>query len=165
MKIRDRQDNAQVSSPGQSPRIGDRINDKSAPPDDSTVRDWIGTEAFEHWSALRRWIDESYPGVFTPEWLYGGRTRGWVLRYKKTRALCTLLPGYMSLSVQVVLGRAEREQFDARRYFWRPRIVKLYDEARTYHDGKWLTIPVSSREDRHDVLALVDMKRPAHPRY
>ncbi|WP_456280841.1 DUF3788 domain-containing protein [Cupriavidus sp. JZ107] len=148
----------------QSPTIGDRISDKSVPPDEDTVRNWIGQEAFEHWASLRGWIETSYPGVFVPEWLYGGKKRGWVLRYKKTKAFCTLLPGYRLLSVQVVLGRAEREKFEERRYFWRPQLVRLYDEARTYPDGKWLTIAILSTDDRQDLTDLVSMKRPPLPR-
>ena len=31
----------------QSPEIGDRINDKSEPPDERTVRDWIGPKSFK----------------------------------------------------------------------------------------------------------------------
>jgi hypothetical protein len=143
-----------------SPATGDRINDKSAPPDDDAVRDWIGPRAFGHWTALRHWIDQSYPGVFTPEWLYGGKKRGWTLRYKKTKAFCTLLPGYRQLSVQVVLGRTEREKFEERRYLWRPQLAKLYDEAREYPDGKWLAVAISSADDRRDVMELVSMKRP-----
>jgi hypothetical protein len=145
---------------GQSPQLGDRIIDKSAPPDDRTVRDWLGVDAFEHWTEMRDWIDAAYPGVFAPDWLYGGKKRGWSLRYKRTRAFCTLLPGYRLFSVLVVLGRAEREKFEERRYFWSPRLVKLYDESRTYHDGKWLTVPVSSADDRDEVMGLVGMKRP-----
>lgn len=146
-----------------SAEIGDRISDKSAPPDENTIRGWIGLTAFKHWTELRNWIDATYPGVFTPEWLYGGKKRGWVLRYKKTKAFCTLLPGYKSLSVQVVLGRAEREKFEERRYSWRPQLVKLYDTAHTYHDGKWLSIPISSVDDREELMALVSMKRPPLP--
>jgi hypothetical protein len=145
---------------GQSPQLGDRITDKSAPPDDRTVRDWLGVDAFEHWTEMRDWIDAAYPGVFAPDWLYGGKKRGWSLRYKRTRAFCTLLPGYRLFSVLVVLGRAERERFEERRYFWSPRLVKLYDESRTYHDGKWLTVRVSSADDRDEVMGLVSMKRP-----
>jgi hypothetical protein len=144
----------------QSPEIGDRITDKSAPPDESSVRDWLGPRAFRHWSELRSWIDASYPGVFEPDWLYGGKKRGWSLRYKKTKAFCTLLPEYRQLSVLVVLGRAEREKFEERRYVWRPQLVKLYDEARTYPDGKWLTVAISSADDRQDLMELVTMKRP-----
>ena len=143
-----------------SPEIGDRISDSSGPPDENAVRDWIGSAAFKHWTTLRSWIEASYPDVFAPEWLYGGKKRGWVLRYKKTKAFCTLLPGYRQFSVQVVLGRQERESFEERRYAWRPPLVQLYDEAREYPDGKWLTIPIASADDRRDVTELVSMKRP-----
>jgi len=146
------------------PQIGDRLTDKSAPPDDSAVRQWIGADAFEHWAKLRNWIDESYPGVFTPDWLYGGKNRGWSLHYKKTKAFCTLVPEFGRLSAVVVMGGAEREKFEERRYVWRPQLVKLYDEAKTYIDGKWLTLPVSSAKDLHDVKELLIMKRPPKPR-
>jgi hypothetical protein len=146
------------------PEIGDRIADKSAPPDENTVRDWIGPKAFKHWAELRSWIDMSYPSVFEPEWLYGGKKRGWTLRYKKTKAFCTLLPEYRQFSVQVVLGRAEREKFEERRYSWRPQLVKLYDEAHPYPDGKWLTVAISSADDRQELMELVSMKRPPQSR-
>jgi hypothetical protein len=144
----------------QLPKIGDRITDKLVPPDESTIRDWIGPKAFEHWSELRSWIETSYPGVFAPDWLYGGKKRGWSLRHKKTRAFCTLIPAYRLFSVLVVLGRVEREKFEERRYVWSPQLVKFYDEARTYPDGKWLTVTISSADDLHDVMELVSMKRP-----
>lgn len=142
------------------PRIGSRITDRSAPPDDRAVRQWIGRGAFGHWTALRNWIDDSYPGVFEPDWRYGGRNRGWSLRYKKTRAFCTLVPEYGRLSAVVVLGRAEREKFDERRHAWRPSLVKLYDETRAYIDGKWLAVAIASADDLHEAMELLAMKRP-----
>jgi hypothetical protein len=148
----------------QSPQVGDRISDKSAQPDESKVRDWLGRESFGHWTKLRSWIDASYPGVFAPDWLYGGKKRGWSLRYTKIKALCTLVPAYKQLSVLVVLGGAEREKFEQRRYSWSPQLVKLYDDTRTYHDGKWLTVAISSADHRHEVTELVGMKRPPLPR-
>jgi hypothetical protein len=148
----------------QFPQIGDRMIDKSALPDDGTVRDWIGATAFEHWTELRNWINELYPGVFSPEWLYGGRKRGWSLRYKKTRAFCTLLPEYRQFSAVVVLGATERQKFEERRHVWRSQLVQLYDHAMTYPDGKFLTVAISSADDRHDVTQLLSMKRPPPPR-
>jgi hypothetical protein len=148
----------------QSAKIGDRITDKQAPPDDNTVRDWIGPEAFEHWAELRSWIEISYPGVFAPDWLYGGKKHGWSLRYKKSKAFCTFLPEYRLFSVVVVLGAAEREKFEARRGSWRSQLIKLYDETQTYHDGKWLKVAISSVDDRHDVTELLTMKRPRQSR-
>ena len=142
------------------PPLGDRITGKSAPPDDGAVRQWIGPEAFGRWAGLRNWIDELYPGVFAPDWLYGGKNRGWSLRYKKTRAFCTLVPEFGQFSAVVVMGRAEREKFEERRYVWRPQLIKLYDEAKTYIDGKWLTVAISSADDLHDVTELLTIKRP-----
>ena len=104
------------------------------------------------------------PRRFSPDWLYGGKKRGWSLRYKKTKAFCTFLPEYRRLSVVVVLGGAEREKFEERRYVWRSQLVKLYDEAQTYSDGKWLIIAISSAVDRHDVTELLTMKRPPRSR-
>jgi Protein of unknown function (DUF3788) len=141
-------------------QIGARITDRSATPDDGAVRRWIGPKAFRHWAELRHWIDESYPGVFMPDWLYGGKSRGWSLRYKKTRAFCTLVPEYRRFSTVVVMGGAEREKFEERRYIWRPQLVKLYDAARTYTDGKWLTVAISTAHDLRDVTELLTMKRP-----
>ncbi|HEY4193595.1 MAG TPA: DUF3788 domain-containing protein [Mesorhizobium sp.] len=147
-----------------APQIGDRITDKSAPPEDGAIRNWIGPEAFERWGELRNWIDEFYPGVFAPDWLYGGKNRGWSLRYKKTKAFTTLIPEYRRFSAVVVMGGAEREKFEERRYAWRSPLVKLYDEAKMYIDGKWLTLAVSSADDFDDVTGLLTMKRPPKPR-
>ena len=144
----------------QAPEIGDRMIDKAGHPDEKQVRAWMGRGAYGHWSRLRRWIDASYPGVFAPDWLYGGKARGWALRYTRTKALCTLIPAYRKFYVLIVLGGPEREKFEARVYSWSPQLVKLYDETRTFHDGKWLAIPISSLGELHEITDLVSMKRP-----
>ncbi|WP_425349015.1 DUF3788 domain-containing protein [Rhizobium bangladeshense] len=141
------------------PEVGTRIT-TSAPPDDNDVRKWLGPEAFGHWAELRDWIEKFYPGVFAPDWLYGGKNRGWSLRYKRTKAFVTLFPEYRRFSALVVMGGAEREKFEERRYVWRPQVVRLYDEAKTYIDGKWLTIAISSPDELQDVTQLLIMKRP-----
>jgi hypothetical protein len=149
-----------ASETARSAEPGDRISGKLSCPDERTIRDWLGPEAFKLWGELRSWIDEFYPNVFAPDWIYGGKKRGWALRYKENRAFCSLLPGYRLLSVLVVLGRAEQEKFEERRYFWSASLVKLYDESRTYHDGKWLTLPILSVDDLVEATDLMSMKRP-----
>lgn len=69
------------------------------------------------------------------------------------------MPEYRRLSAVVVMGGAEREKFEERRYVWRPQLVKLYDDAKTYIDGKWLTIAISSADDLREVTELLTMKR------
>jgi len=141
-------------------QIGDRIAGKLAALDDAAIREWIGLEAFGRWVELCNWIDQFYPDVFAPDWFYGGKNRGWSLRYKRIKAFTILVPEYGRFSAVVVMGRAEREKFEERRYVWRPQLVKLYDEAKTYTDGKWLTLAITSADDLHDVTDLLTMKRP-----
>lgn len=148
----------------QSPKAGDRLTEKSAPTSDETVRDWTGPDAFAHWKALRDWIEDSYPGIFTPEWIYGGKKYGWSLRYKKSRAFCTFVPEYKLFSVVVVLGRAERDKFEARRASLNSKLADLYDSTPTYRDGKWLKIGVSTADDLRDLTELLTIKRPLRSR-
>lgn len=143
-----------------SPRIGDRLTDKATVPEDMTIRDWIGQDAFTRWSELRDWIATGYPEIFTPDWIYGGKKHGWSLRYKKSKAFCTLLPEYRAFSAVVVLGRAEQEKVEARRDKLSPRLVQLYDGAETFHDGKWLKIGITTPGDLEDVTDLLTLKRP-----
>lgn len=143
-----------------APQIGDRLTDKSTVPDNDAVRDWIGPEPFVHWVELQNWIEKNYPGVFSPQWLYGGQKKGWSLRYKRTRAFCTFLPEYERLSAVVVLGGVERDKFDDLCSFWRPQLAKLYEQTRVYPDGLFLTLPISSAEDRQELKELLTMKRP-----
>ena len=144
----------------QSAKVGDRLTDKSAAPEDATIRDGIGQDAFPHWVALRDWIAAGYPGVFTPDWIYGGKRHGWSLRYKKSRAFCTLLPNYRAFAAVVVLGGAERAKIDARRDRLSPRLMHLHDAAGTLHDGTWLKIGIASADDLTDVTDLLVLKRP-----
>lgn len=141
-------------------QIGDRITDKLLLPNDETVHHWMGSAAFNYWIELRDWVEKFYPGVFTPDWIYGGKKHGWSLRYKKSKSFCTFLPEYRLFSVVVVLGAAERERFEAQRSKWRTGLLKTYDDAETYHDGKWLKLSITSADELNDVTELLSMKRP-----
>lgn len=143
-----------------APRTGDRLTDKASVPDDETVRDWIGADAFAHWAALRAWIAQTYPGTFSPDWIYGGKKHGWALRYKKSRAFCTLLPECGSVAAVIVLGEAEREKFETQRSSFSARLSRLFDETETFRDGKWLKVDIMSAEDLRDVTSLLALKRP-----
>lgn len=69
-----------------------RMTEPGSPPADSAVADWVGKDAYKYWELITRLIEQSYPSVFTPEWLYGGKKHGWSLRYKKNKSFCTLIP-------------------------------------------------------------------------
>lgn len=60
-----------------------RMTDPGSPPSDSAVADWMGKKAYAYWKQVTHLIEQSYPNIFTPEWLFGGKKHGWSLRYKR----------------------------------------------------------------------------------
>lgn len=141
------------------PSAGERFVAPGNPPDDTAVRDWLGARAWRHWQALVTGIEASYPGVFAPDWIYGGKTHGWSLRFKKSKSFCALIPEYRRLLVQIVLGKAEQAKVEDILPLLRPALRALYAGAPTFVDGKWLAIPVGSQDDVADIWRLLSVKR------
>jgi hypothetical protein len=57
-----------------------KMTNPEGPPTASEVEDWIGRQASKLWWRVTDSIERNYPGVFVPEWLYGGQKHGWSLR-------------------------------------------------------------------------------------
>lgn len=140
---------------GQNIRMLDRDNQ----PDEAQVEAWLGPEAYRCWRELRDWIENTYPGVFSPDWLYGGKKHGWSLRYKKSKLFCTLVPEKGRLAVLIVFGGPEREKVEGIRGALSGPTLALYDQAATYHDGKWVLLAVESKQVLDDVRRLLAVKR------
>ncbi len=60
---------------------------------------------------------------------------------------------------QIVFGKAEREKFESMRDEFPKKIQELYDEVRTYHDGKWLLIKVADLQSLEVVKRLILIKK------
>lgn len=146
------------------PEAGARLVDRSSSPSDDQLRHWLGEEAYSHWYALCGWIDENYPGIFEPDWVFGGAKHGWSLRYKKTKSFCTLVPEYGRLSVVIVFGKDERQKVEAMLGDFSPSLARLYEETETFHDGKWLKLSLPSEAGPADIARLLSTKRRPRPR-
>ncbi len=138
---------------------GIRMTQRDNPPGDSEIEAWMGTEAFQYWKNVKKLIDQYYPNVFVPEWLFGGRKHGWTLRYKKSKSFCTLVPEKDRLALLIVFGAEERAKVEAVRNSLSQRTLKEYDQATTYHDGKWLLLIIDTEKMIEDVLRLLAIKR------
>jgi hypothetical protein len=136
-----------------------RITQGDDPPSDSEIVRWIGKEAFKYWKQVTRLIGRNYPGVFVPEWLFGGKKHGWSLRYKKSKSFCTLIPEKERFALLIVFGAEERANVDAIRESLSKQIRREYDNATTYHDGKWVLLTVNSATVVEDVRKLLAIKR------
>ncbi len=130
-------------------------------PDASSLKTWMGTGHYRRWVLLLQSIEATYPGVFTPEWLFGGKKHGWSLRLKKSRSFCTLVPERGKFLVLIVFGREERKKAGGILGGLSPAVRTLYERAKTYHDGKWVLIPVGQNQTLADIRKLLAVKR--HP--
>ena len=139
--------------------IGERMLDGSRQPDAKSVAAWLGASGSGHWTRLLEFIEVNYPGVFTPDWIFGGKKYGWGLRFKKSKSFCTLIPERNRLVVQIVLGGAERQKAEKVLSELTPNVRKAYTEATTYHDGKWLAIVADRKETLDDIEKLLAVKR------
>ena len=60
---------------------------------------------------------------------------------------------------QIILGKAEREKFEAIKHEFPMDIQELYDKERTLHDGKWLLIRVDHMQTLESVKKLIRIKK------
>ena len=128
-------------------------------PADPDIAAWVGREAYGYWKKVTHLIERYYHGVFVPEWLFGGKKHGWSLRYKKSKSFCTLIPEKNRFALLIVFGAEEREKVSAVRNSLSAKTQGTYDEAATYHDGKWVLLAVDSDRVIEDVRILLSIKR------
>jgi hypothetical protein len=92
-------------------------------------------------------------------WAWGGPKYGWEQRFKRAgRPFVTLTPEGGAFTALVILGREEAER--AGRLSLGERARRTYDDARQYHDGRWLYLRVETANDAADVRALLLEKLP-----
>lgn len=129
-----------------------------SPPTPAQVAAWLG-ESNGAWLNLTALIERAYPGVFVPEWLFGGKKHGWALRYKKSRPLCTLVPEKGGPLAVIVFGGRERAKVEELRPRLSAATLKQYDAAPVYHDGKWLALAARTNAALKDIELLLAVKR------
>lgn len=136
-----------------------RITDSASYPDVAAVKKIMGKEAFKFWEFLTDFIAKRYPGVFLPEWIYGGKKHGWTLRYKKNKSFCTFVPEKDCFKTVIVFGADERKKAERIRDSLSDFTLQQYDSAKTYRDGKWLLLTVDSEQILKDIEILLEVKR------
>ena len=136
-----------------------RITEPGNPPSDSEIGKWIGPKAQKYWKQITKLIEQLYPNLFAPEWLYGGKKHGWSLRYKKNKSFCTLIPEKNRFALLIVFGAEERANVERIKDILSQPTQALYDKATVYHDGKWLLLTIDNDEIISDVKNLLAVKR------
>lgn len=140
----------------------ERMMDRSTQPSDEDMVNWIGQPVATEWTALRRFVAETYhiAPIFNP----GGKRYGWNLQYRTGgRPLCEMYPEHGSFTALVILGKDELGQAVDRIEIFGPIVRQALEESPRYHDGCWMYIRVSDsrtyHQDVQDIEELILIKR------
>lgn len=122
------------------------------------LRALLGDELHRVFEALCCAIDEKYD----MDRLWDKGYRDWVYEYKYRRGgktLCTLYLKAGVIGFQVIFGKDERVKVESRREEFSPAVMQVYDEATTFHDGKWVMFLPTDTSMLADFLRLLALKR------
>lgn len=97
----------------------------------------LGEELYGVWNSLRLLIEQKYD----MDQLWNELSKNWKYEHKYRRGGKTLCAFYIrenTLGFMVILGKDERAKFEDQRSLFGDEVQRSYDEATTYHDGKWI---------------------------
>lgn len=118
----------------------------------------VGDECYIMFDRLNRFILDNYN--VSKVWAKGGKYGEVCLRYSRSKkTLCTVYFRRMQLSIWVILGKQERERFEAEKSRFFPAVRDKYESAQTFHDGKWLMFDVENADLLDDIKGLIEIKK------
>lgn len=118
----------------------------------------VGESLFEIWNQLCALIDEKYD--MDCLWNNGGKA--WTYEYKYRwggKTLCALYARENCVGFMVILGKDERLKFEKDRENYSKEVQQIYNEAQTYHDGKWIMFEPIDTSLFDDFIRLLGIKR------
>ncbi|WP_303004412.1 DUF3788 domain-containing protein [Bacteroides congonensis] len=127
-------------------------------PTPDTLENLIGKELYNVWTSLCQLIEQKYN--MEQLWNYGGKA--WKYEYKYRRGgktLCALYAREQAFGFMVILGKDERAKFELQREAFSNETLKTYDEATTFHDGKWIMFELKDASLFSDMEQLLSIKR------
>ena len=127
-------------------------------PDAGQMTTLVGKSLYDIWNKLCNLIDEKYD--MDCLWNQGGKA--WTYEYKYRRGgktLCALYARENCVGFMIILGKDERLKFETERTDYSKEVQRTYDEAQTYHDGKWLMFEPRDTTLFDDFIRLLRIKR------
>ena len=93
-------------------------------------------------------------------WNNGGKK--WVYEYKFRKGGKTLCAFYFNdntLGFMIIFGKDERIRFEEIRSELSSEVLETYDNAETFHDGKWVMFDITNNSIIEDLKKLLFIKR------
>ncbi|MDE7218115.1 MAG: DUF3788 domain-containing protein [Oscillospiraceae bacterium] len=127
-------------------------------PSQEELKALIGQSLYDVWNTLCALIDEKYD--MDRSWDKGGKA--WKYEYKYRwggKTLCALYARENCVGFMVILGKDERSKFESDRANYSKEVQERYDQAQTYHDGKWIMFEPVDTSLFNDFIGLLRIKR------
>lgn len=127
-------------------------------PSQSAMMELLGQSLFEVWKGLCLVIEEKYE--MERLWNTGGKN--WTYEYKYRRGgktLCSLYAKSNCVGFMIIFGKDERAKFEDIRDTLSAAVCRQYDEAQTYHDGKWVMFEPANTSEFDDYIKMLAVKR------
>ncbi|WP_419025514.1 DUF3788 domain-containing protein [Emergencia sp.] len=118
----------------------------------------VGQDLYDVWQKLCIAIEEKYD----MECLWNKGGKAWTYEYKYRRGgktLCALYAKENCVGFMIIFGKDERAKVEAVREKLSEEVQKNYDEAKTYHDGKWVMFEPVDTSMFDDFIQLLAIKR------
>ena len=118
----------------------------------------VGQDLYDVWQKLCIAIEEKYD----MECLWNKGGKAWTYEYKYRRGgktLCALYAKENCVGFMIIFGKDERTKVEAVREKLSEEVQKNYDEAKTYHDGKWVMFEPVDTSMFDDFIQLLAIKR------
>ena len=127
-------------------------------PNEEELTALVGKSLYDVWNQLCSVIDEAYD--MERLWHKGGKAWNYEYKYRRGgKTLCALYARENCMGFMIILGKAERLKFEADRDHYTKEVQKIYDEAQTYHDGKWIMFEPVDTSLFQDFMRLLQIKR------
>ena len=118
----------------------------------------LGKSLFEIWNHLVVLIDKYYDTEH--QWNSGGKAWKWEYKYRRGgKTLCSLYARENCIGFMIIFGKEERAKFEADRADYSKETQTVYDEAKTYPDGKWILFEPKTTILFEDFIRLLRIKR------
>lgn len=127
-------------------------------PEKRVIDELIGADKADICRSMMNSIDSLYE--METNWNKG--FGDWVYEYKYRRGgktLCTFYFKQNTANILIILGKTEREKLEMQRGDFSENIMALYDATESYHDGKWLWIPIDAELSSDDIIGMLKIKR------